>query len=426
MSPNIVSCVILNEYSISKNDENSQQHHCLLLIRGGEDNDFFAKVQDKLHIIRLHETGLTHVWHPKHCNRGGFVKDKYLRECIASMSHFEGSQLGMYLKFLQEQNVTEFAEIMEAAKQVEAKDAADETSTEELSLAESAALDEDGSTVLVGVISSRKAFSTRVKSIMKTWGESQNVPEGTLLRFFVGMPDEGSEYVGKPVEDVADLAAQAGITDLSSIVVMDGVVDDEYPPVRKNTAMIATLNSIVETFENDTEAPSTFQWIYKVDDDAYVNFDAMLSFLRTRSYERHSVYGEQGHGRMEDRDGLRAAGLVKPYCTGGPGYIMTRRTVQDTAPRLSECVRLADASEYRDYLWHSDSVIGLCIYNATGAGCWDDKDYRKHRIFRHNLRKVAVFPESSELSRTIASHPFKDEESMMKQHMRYVEITATS
>ena len=40
--------------------------------RGGEDNDFFSRVSNKLNIIRLHEAGLTHVWHPKHCSLGRF------------------------------------------------------------------------------------------------------------------------------------------------------------------------------------------------------------------------------------------------------------------------------------------------------------------------------------------------------------------
>ena len=80
-----------------------------------------------------------------------------------------------------------------------------------------------------------------------------------------------------------------------------------------------------------------------------------------------------------------------------------------------------DNSKYREFLWHSDSVIGICFYKYTGAGCWDDDDYYEKRIFRHNLQKEAVFPPSSGLLETIASHPFKDPLSMMRQHLRYVE-----
>ncbi|KAL3909827.1 MAG: hypothetical protein SGILL_007930, partial [Bacillariaceae sp.] len=388
---------------------------------GGEDNDFFAKAKEKLNIVRLHETGLTHVWHPKHCSLGGFVKDKYFRDCVASMAHFEGSQLGMYLKDLKDHDITQLDQIMIAAREKGSNEKGGATAMD-MEAQQAGEEEKESPTILVGVISSRDNFATRVKGIVETWGDPLNVPEGTTMRFFVGAAPESNEFFGKPEEDAANLAALAGIKDLSTIVVMDGVVDNEYPPVRKNSAMIENLSKIAESFESDPAAPTTFQWIYKVDDDAYVNFDGLLSFIKTRNSDSYSMYGEQGTGRAEDRDGLKKAGLVKPYCTGGPGYIMSRKTVKDTASHMQECVAIADKSDYRQYLWHSDSVIGLCIYNHTGAGCWDDKDYYQNRIFRHNLNKEDPFLTTSQLSKTIACHPFKDQASLNKQHMRYVQI----
>ena len=351
------------------------------------------------------------------------MEKKYYQACIGSMAHFEGSQLGMYLKNLKENNRASFDEIMSSAENK--KDENKDTNAE-LIMREADQIYEESPTILIGVISSRANFASRVKSIMDTWAEPQNIPEGTLLRFFVGVPPKDSEFYNKSTEeDIRYLAESAGINDLSMIVVMDGVVDNEYPPVKKNTAMIENLNKIVEVFESSADAPSTFQWIYKVDDDAYVNFDGMLSFIRTRSTEGHQVYGERGTGRKEDREGLKHGGLVKPYCTGGPGYIMSRQTVMETAPRLNECVHEFDNSKYREFLWHSDSVIGLCIYKSTGAGCWDDNDYYKHRIFRHNLKKEDPFIPTADLAETIATHPFKDHVSMTKQHSRYVKLAST-
>ncbi|KAG7367927.1 chondroitin N-acetylgalactosaminyltransferase [Nitzschia inconspicua] len=384
---------------------------------GGEDGDFFARVTKELNVIRLHETGLTHVWHQKRCELGGFVKDKNFRSCIASLSNFEGSQLGMYLMQMKEQNATQLEDIMKAVSEIEADE---KKRNGKLTPEQVAELYKEGPKVLVGVVSSRDNFPIRVKAIMETWGDPENIPEGITLRFFVGSPPPGSEFVGNPVNDVINLASMAGITDLSTIVVMDGVTDDEYPPVRKNTAMIAHMNQLVETFENDADTPTTFQWISKVDDDTYVNFDAMLSFLKKRTYENYCVYGERGLGRVEDMLGLEKAGLKKPFCMGGPGYIMSRKTVKQTASHFKDCVRNAENSEYKKYLWHSDTLIGLCIYNNTGAGCWDDRDYDQNRIFRHNYKHEDSFPELEELSRVITTHPFKDEESMVKQHMRHI------
>jgi len=389
---------------------------------GGEDNDFFSRISSKLNIIRLHEPGLTHKWHPKHCDLGAFVEKKYYTACIGSMSHLEGSQLGIYLKNLKENDRASFDEIM-----ARAEDKKDKSKNEESIIREAGQIYEESPTILVGVISSRANFGTRVKSIIDTWGQSQNIPEGTLVRFFVGTPPKGSEFYSKPTdEDKAYLAKIAGIKDLSMIVVMNEVEDDEYPPVRKNTAMIEHLNKIVEVFESNIDSPSSYEWIYKVDDDTYVNFDAMISFIRTRSTEGHHIYGERGTGRQEDREGLKHGGLVKPYCTGGPGYIMSRQTVRVVAPNFEDCVHKLDNSKYREFLWHSDSAIGLCIYKSTGAGCWDDNDYHTHRFFRHNLKKEDPFIPSFDLRETIATHPFKDYVSMTKQHLRYVELSSTS
>ena len=377
-----------------------------------------------MNIIRLHDPGLTHVWHPKNCDLGAFVEKKYYTACIGSMAHFEGSQLGIYLKNLKANDPASFDEIMARA---EDKKDESKSNNEESMMREAGQIYEESPTILVGVITSRANFGTRVKSIIDTWGQPQNVPEGTLLRFFVGAPPKDSEYFSKTAEeDKANLAKGAGIKDLSMIVIMNEVTDDEYPPVRKNTAMIENLDKIVDVFESNVDAPSTYQWIYKVDDDAYVNFDAMLSFVRTRSTEGYHIYGERGTGRPEDREGLKHGGLVKPYCTGGPGYVMSRQIVKDTATNFKDCVREFDNSKYREFLWHSDSVIGLCIYKSTGAGCWDDNDYHKHRLFRHNQKKEDPFIASSNLRETIATHPFKDDASMTKQHLRYVELASSS
>ncbi|MGK3747656.1 MAG: hypothetical protein ACI90V_014520 [Bacillariaceae sp.] len=389
--------------------------------RGGEDNDFFTRVSKKLNIIRLHETGLTHAWHSKHCQLGSFVENKYFQACIGSMAHLEGSQLGMHLKYLKEHDRNSFDEIM--AKVADKKDDDKSTNIVEFNI-KADQIYEESPTVLVGVISSRANFGTRVKSIIETWADPYNIPDGILLRFFVGTPPEDNEFYNKSKkEDIAYLAEISGIKDLSMIVVMDGVVDDEYPPVRKNTAMIENLDKVVGAFESNIDAPTTFQWIYKVDDDAYVNFDGMLSFLRTRNFDNHRVYGERGEGRKEDREGLKEGGLVKPYCTGGPGYIMSRQTVKET--RFKKCVDEFDKSKYREFLWHSDTVIGICIYKFTGASCWDDSDYETHRIFRHNLNKEDPFIPTAKLVQTVATHPFKDSVSMMKQHSRYVDLASS-
>jgi hypothetical protein len=339
------------------------------------------------------------------------------RRSIGAEAHTEGSQLGLYLRSLKNEDRERFDQLMEVPSiKIEAAAEAVE---------EAVVDDEDtDTTVLIAVISSRENFKSRAASITRTWGESGRVPEGVTIRFFVGVADEGAGVVSGSEEDIANLARDAGIMDQSMVVVMTDAVDDEYPPVRKNSAMIRHLEDIVTAFENDATAPSTFQWIFKVDDDAYVHFDGLLKFVKKRNPEGYQVFGERGYGRKEDLDGLSAGGLVKPYCTGGPGYVFSRATLKRTAPGMDDCVQNADSSPFRQYLWHSDTVIGMCIQKQTDAGCWSDEDYNKNRVFRNNYRHEDPFVEDEKLPIMVSMHPFKDESAMQKHHDRFMKLKA--
>ena len=44
---------------------------------GGEDKNFYDLVSTKLNIIRMHDHGLLHRWHPKECKVGEFVKPEF-------------------------------------------------------------------------------------------------------------------------------------------------------------------------------------------------------------------------------------------------------------------------------------------------------------------------------------------------------------
>jgi hypothetical protein len=284
--------------------------------------------------------------------------------------------------------------------------------------------DNGGTNILIGVISSRANFKTRVGSIIATWGSQSNIPEEVTIRYFVGAAEASTGIISGSDEDLENLAREAGFADRSQIVVMKDVTDDEYPPVRKNSAMIKHLEKFAADFEDDLADPSTFQWAFKVDDDAYVNFDGLLNFLKKRKQEGFHVYGERGTGRPEDRDGLAKGGLTAPYCTGGPGYVLSRDALRQTAAGMDDCVSNADTSEYREYLWHSDVVIGMCVHKQTGAGCWNDADYDKYRVFRHNLKAEDNFIEDQKLPTMVSMHPFKDDKSMLQLHTRYVDSKA--
>ena len=412
---------------------------CLLSDPLHQDNDFYARVGDNLNIIRMHERGLTHVWHEKDCKLGAFVENDFFKawyvqwtscslfridvtqrthfccRSIGAKAHTEGSQLGLYLRALRSDNKELFDAIMKVkSTNVGQLDHAleedrDETESEKVA-------------VLIAVITSRENLKTRVATIMESWGKPDIVPAAITIKFFVGAAESVGDSISGSVADIENLARIAGIPDTSMIQVMTDVVDNEYPPVRKNSAMIRHLEEIVSAYENDATAASTFQWVYKVDDDAYVHLNGLLRFVKKRNPVGYHVYGERGFGRKEDLDGLSKGGLVKPYCTGGPGYIFSRPTLKRTALGMEECVHQADVSPYREYLWHSDVVIGMCVQKQTGTGCWSDGDYEKKRVFRNNYGKEDPFIKDSKLEWMIAMHPFKDRDSMMNTHKRYLDM----
>merc|ERR1711871_373711 len=57
---------------------------------GGEDNNWFARVREKLHIFRAKEPGLTHLWHTESCN-------EKKKSCYASKARLEGPPLAFMI-----------------------------------------------------------------------------------------------------------------------------------------------------------------------------------------------------------------------------------------------------------------------------------------------------------------------------------------
>ena len=273
-------------------------------------------------------------------------------------------------------------------------------------------------TALMGIVSSRKKFPTRAKAIMNTW--AKEVPVGVTPIFFLGGASAESGIESGSPEDIAELSQVAGISETSSvkIVVMKGVPDDEYPPVYKNTFMLKHLNAIAEHLD---EIGRQVLWVGKVDDDAYLHMPGMVRFLKTRDPTKDAHYGERGRGKVSDKNGLRKAGLTKYYCMGGSGWIMSRSTLRKTVQGMDECVADAYASIYRDSIWHSDTVIGLCVEKTTGGTCWPDDDYAKVRLFQHNEEvstSSAVIPDHW-LPFMVVMHPFKNPDIMVELYDRY-------
>lgn len=302
---------------------------------------------------------------------------------FGSKTSVEGSQLGLYLRNLRENDEGTFNSIF--------------------------GMDRYGQDILVAVVTSRENLSSRVAAIRESWGEASNVPANVHIRYFVG----------NGTESRFDLLRLAGLEDADELVVMTEVADDEYPPVKKNTNMLKRVHELMNEIEESSDGKQ-FKYVMKVDDDTYVNFDGLLKFLAYRDpTEIHQYWGERGIGYVQDREGLRMAGLKKPYCTGGPGYVLSRQTLDETVEGIDECVQRASSSPYKEFLWHSDVVIGMCVTHQTGIGCYDDASYGKNRVFLNNYRGPENFVKDGDLENVVTMHPFKKEGQMTRQHGRF-------
>jgi hypothetical protein len=262
--------------------------------------------------------------------------------------------------------------------------------------------------VLLGVTTSREGLKKRIPAILKTWGSPSNLPEDVSLVFFVG-------------EGVTPVDKNMNVFKESVIHHLPDTKDDEYPPVRKTIAIIHALNKLAA--ENDRKF--SFRWIMRVDDDAYVNFDALRKTLNSyHPHAEHYYFGRPGRGSTQDRK-IYEKFNFNSYCMGGLGDIFSPITLQELDKSIDKCaakVRVEMPSEF----WHSDVLVGYCTSEATAVECNqgmdpNDKAIARDTLFSHNYdykTSTKSWVDTEKLTQTIILHPFKSEKDMVHEHER--------
>ena len=272
--------------------------------------------------------------------------------------------------------------------------------------------------VLIGVTCSRKFFSTRVASILKTWGAVSDLPSFVSIRYYVGEMDPNDPehytdaYGSGSHDDIAHLAEQAGISDTSTIVVLEGVADNEYPLVEKAIAIIRDMKSFIEQSNKDRNSPS-YSWAMDVDDDTYINMKNLKKFIQDhdRGGGGFQYYGSKGEGAKEMKKTFRRQGLKMPYCMGGPGILMSNRTLSVLASNIDSCVEEVKAISKEIY---DDSLFGICLYRETQQGCWNTPDYNRDSFLQIYPGQE---PSRKKFSDAITTHPFKREGALEEHHL---------
>lgn len=266
--------------------------------------------------------------------------------------------------------------------------------------------------ILIGVTTSRANFGTRIVEIMKTW--AKRLPDGIFVRFYVGDPVAPSNIQSGSADDIARLATEAGITDLRTIVVMNGIQDNEYPLVHKAAAVLKYMereaSELIEKSRNEK-----IVWFADVDDDTYINVDALQEFLFKQNHEELVYVGQRGYGGGKDKELFWNAGLRAGYCMGGTGIMMSQKTVRILNDKMEECI--AHTGKKLKILY-DDLLFGICLQRHAGIGCWDASNYYWN-TFSHNYEEDPDFPYVGELWKAVSFHPHKTPGMMIRTHERF-------
>ena len=175
------------------------------------------------------------------------------------------------------------------------------------------------------------------------------------------------------------------------------VENEEYPPVHRNVEMLRLVWVSV-----------TFDWVMKVDSDTYVNLWRLEALLRALPRSDHAFLGGRGFGRPQDKPYLN---LSAPFCMGGPGYLVAKKTLGRVQNHLKSCMYKTEVGSPG---WHSDVVIGKCIYEHTSLGCHEGDGIER---VPHSVKNFfQLYNGSSSRYDTVTFHPLKDSRAMQEHH----------
>lgn len=179
-------------------------------------------------------------------------------------------------------------------------------------------------------------------------------------------------------------------------------VDDSYPPQKKSFLMFKFLHDHFGT---------RYKFFMRADDDVFVNVHRLRSFLAQLNSSRPLYLGQTGVGNDEEFGQLNLH-LNENFCMGGPGAIISHRTLALMAPNIQQCLKNLRST-------HEDVEIGRCIRRFAHISCtWS---YDMQSIFYHNATlqeaiQRGVFP-TTELYKSVTIHPIKDQRVMHQLYL---------
>lgn len=149
-------------------------------------------------------------------------------------------------------------------------------------------------------------------------------------------------------------------------------VDDSYPPQKKSFLMLQFMWQ---------HYGDKFEWFIRADDDVFIRTNLLKKFLSSLDSRKPLYIGQAGKGNPAE-SGLLSLEYDENFCMGGPGVILSRKTVEIVAPFIERCLKELLTE-------HEDVEIGRCVRKYAGVPCtWS---YEVNRVIKNSIYKKKFF-----------------------------------
>ena len=203
--------------------------------------------------------------------------------------------------------------------------------------------------IFVGVMTANKYLDTRAKAVYETWGKL--------------IPGKIAFFSSETSSTTADIP----------LIRLPGV-DDSYPPQKKSFMMLKYMHENLHDH---------FEYFMRADDDVFVRPDKLENFLRSINSSNKLFIGQAGRGNP-DEFGHLSLKTEENFCMGGPGIIMSRKTLGLLAPHAKDCLKNLRST-------HEDVEIGRCVQKYVGIPCTWSYEVSLYILLFQNMMYLYVF-----------------------------------
>ncbi|UJR22100.1 hypothetical protein I4U23_025166 [Adineta vaga] len=230
----------------------------------------------------------------------------------------------------------------------------------------------------IAVLSSYERLNDYLPAILETWALTTTAEIEIII--FVEENSSGNEdYLDKLFSTLS-----SNIQSCLFIVKLKHV-ENSYPPQKKSFYAMKFLHTFYQ---------QRTSWILRLDDNAYVNIQQLLPWLKSIDHRQALYIGQGGTGR---RNGPAVHfPLGKYFCMGGSGIILSQQTLLQLGPWLDHC--------YTNELLtnHEDVELGRCILTHVEIDCTNAYDSKV--LFYHHYGPQYSF--GKDFTPAIISHAF--------------------